>query len=86
MHRMVRKCWSCGNEFTVGHGFSIDGSGYDHVCWDCWDQIPVTNRLWLAFFFRNAADGGAGLKELFENAVNEYDVFREIGRRPESEN
>lgn len=80
------RCWSCGLEFDRDEGFSIDDTGVEQVCSNCWEKVPVDKRIYLSFLIRMGENGGMGLRELFENAVNEWGVFRKFGSRPDGKN
>lgn len=65
-------CWSCQKQFAQGEGVSVDDTGEEHVCEDCWDHVPVTQRLVLGLLFRTSHQGGIGLKDLLKNAIERY--------------
>jgi hypothetical protein len=65
-------CWSCGREFPDGEGVSIDDTGAEQSCRDCWEHVPVVHRFWLGLLFRRLAAGGWGIRDLFEDALRWY--------------
>jgi hypothetical protein len=68
----INECWSCGEVFRDGDGVSIHGTGDEVVCRSCWSKVPVWRRLWLGLWFRNAADGGVGARELFGVSLKSF--------------
>ena len=66
------QCWSCWKEFSDGEGISIDDTGMQQICPECWEQIPVTSRMVLGLLFRRIDHGGAGLKDLIQDALDAW--------------
>jgi DNA-directed RNA polymerase subunit RPC12/RpoP len=75
----TNRCWSCGREFADGDGVSIDDTGAEQSCPNCWQQVPVTHRFWLGLLFRRLAAGGWGFRDLVEDAIRSWPFF---GNRP----
>lgn len=65
-------CWSCFTVFADGEGVSVDDSGLEQVCSECWARVPVTSRLVLGLLFRRIDHGGVGLHELLEQAMTDW--------------
>lgn len=48
------RCWSCNKGFNTDEGFSVDGSGIEQVCAECWEEVPIAKRLNMARSWRFA--------------------------------
>ncbi len=63
------ECWVCREEFRPNTGVSLEDNGMEIVCRACWNEIPNHWRILLCWLFREADEGGAGIKNVLLTAI-----------------
>lgn len=67
-------CWGCGVETGKCNGISLSGDTDDagtkyELCFQCRDNLPVRDRIWLNMLLRSRDQGGLGAVEALESIV-----------------
>lgn len=73
-------CWSCRTSIDQATGISLnrcDGNGSLHVCAECWEEIPITDRIKLQWLFRSKDEEGSGLAD----AILDFRKISQIASR-----
>lgn len=74
-------CWSCQREFNnPDDGISLNDTLERHICNSCWSLVPVTSRMVLGLLFRRIDEGGFGIQDLVEDAVERWPTIKRGGR------
>lgn len=65
-------CWSCRQSIDHRNGLSLTESsqapGSRQICSECWELIPVVERIKIQWLFRTRAQDGSGLVGLIDDA------------------
>lgn len=72
LHEPINQCWSCWRLFADDEGVNPAGEGEPIVCLDCWEQIPIVDRLNLGRSWRTIAQGGSGVVDLLQAGLHAY--------------
>jgi hypothetical protein len=65
-------CWSCQKIIYEDTGLSLNDTSEMHVCYECWQDVPVTSRMVLGLLFRNLAKGGFGIGDLVQSSIDKW--------------